>query len=135
MRSPRVRRISLTRSCPIYCYHLRSIIGFLRPTPDSPMVTALYRISVCHNLCHVISFLQIPPHDGHPCLDSRFRSTRFAADFHRLKLRHAWRHVDSLDYSSEPLLRTGRADFPHPAPDSTMNNARSFGELRTLILF
>jgi hypothetical protein len=30
----------------------------------------------------VVGFLQIPPRDGHPCLDGRFRSPRSAEDFH-----------------------------------------------------
>ena len=42
-------------------------------------------------LCYVIGFLQIPSHDGHPCLDSSFRSPRRTADLHRLELCHASR--------------------------------------------
>ena len=51
------------------------------------MLTALCRFPVRHNHCYVIGFLQIPSHDGHPCLDSRFRPIRPAADFHRLEKR------------------------------------------------
>jgi hypothetical protein len=61
-----------------------------------PCANSLYRFPVRHNQCYVISFLQIPPRDGHPCLDSRFRPIRPAADLHRLEKRHAWRHVDGL---------------------------------------
>ena len=37
-----------------------------------------------------ISFLQIPPHGGHPCLGWRFRSSRPAEDFHLQDAQHAW---------------------------------------------
>ena len=33
--------------------------------------------------------------------------------------------VDPLDRSSEPLLRTGLAELPHPAPDSTTDISSS----------
>jgi hypothetical protein len=54
------------------------------------MTQAFYQVSVRHFQNFVISFLQIPPHDGHPCLDGQFRLLRPVADFHRLSACHAW---------------------------------------------
>ena len=56
-----------------------------------PHLCSLIFNSCSSQLYYVISFLRIPPHDEHPCLDSHFRSPRRAADFHRLELHHAWR--------------------------------------------
>ena len=56
--------------------------------PDQP---ASYPVPVRRDIVYVIGFLQIPPRDGHPCLDLRFRSLRSSEDFHLLKQRHAWR--------------------------------------------
>jgi hypothetical protein len=37
-----------------------------------------------------LSFLQIPPRGGHPCLALRFRSSRPAEDLHLLPSQHVW---------------------------------------------
>src|ERR1700677_282899 len=40
----------------------------------------------------VIGFLQIPPRDGHPCLDGWFRSLRSIGDLHPLNAHHYSTH-------------------------------------------
>src|SRR5262249_38063466 len=63
----------------------------------SPSVAGLpHRVGLVSGSCSSspssgLSFLQIPPHDGHPCLASRFRSSRPAEDLHLRESQHAWR--------------------------------------------
>jgi len=57
--------------------------------------SALYRVSVRHIQNFVIGFLQIPPRDGHPCLDGQFRLLRPVEDFHLLSAHHVW-HTNEL---------------------------------------
>src|SRR5579872_2944513 len=45
---------------------------------------ALYPLPVRRIRDFVIGFLQIPPRDGHPCLDGWFRSSRSIGDLHPL---------------------------------------------------
>src|ERR1700686_5327508 len=47
-----------------------------------------------------ISFLQIPPRDGHPCLDGWFRSLRSIGDSHPLNAHHYSTHQASACRSS-----------------------------------
>src|ERR1035438_7678283 len=49
---------------------------------------ASYPVSVRRVRDFVIGFLQIPPRDGHPCLDGWFRSSRSMGDFHPLNASH-----------------------------------------------
>src|SRR5207248_11311339 len=49
---------------------------------------ASYPVSVRRVHDFVIGFLQIPPCDGHPCLDGWFRSSRSMGDFHPLNASH-----------------------------------------------
>ena len=55
-----------------------------------PRCICLISSSCSSTPCYVIGFLQIPPRDGHPCLDSSFRSPRRTADFHRLDKSRAY---------------------------------------------
>src|ERR1035438_4039720 len=93
---------------------------------------ALYPLPVRRIRDFVISFLQIPPRDGHPCLDGWFRSLRSMGDFHplnanhtehtrRKRLRHAmrrrwiesrWRLRHILLVERMIGMRTGTGGYP-----------------------
>ena len=90
-RPPRV----LTRSFPLYLPHLPQMIPCsywaLFCAANSPSFTALYAISVRQARVLPIrgtfqplksGFLQIPPHDGHPCLWLNLPATGRLRDFH-----------------------------------------------------
>lgn len=67
---------------------LRTTIGLPRPWPGDPTTKASYPLPVRRIRDFVISFLQIPSRDGHPCLDGWFRSSRSMGDFHPLNTSH-----------------------------------------------
>src|ERR1700681_2512917 len=69
----------------------------------------------------VISFLQIPPRDGHPCLDGWFRSLRSIGDLHPLNAHHYSTHQaetpvppSSLAATTAPPERRRQAKLPAP---------------------
>ncbi|NEW09875.1 hypothetical protein GK047_28655 [Paenibacillus sp. SYP-B3998] len=91
MRSPRVRAITFPSSiCHIY------IMGF------GQYWTLLCMASSSVPSCHICDFctsdrgfasgfLQIPPRDGHPCLQLTVPAAKPVADFRRLVIAHAGR--------------------------------------------
>ena len=94
MRSPKVRCISFTRSCQIYWNNSREVSWASTSKAVLPCRSSLIFGFCSSPPCFVIGFLQIPPHEGHPCLDSLFRLPRRAEDFHLQDLHHAWRHFN-----------------------------------------
>src|ERR1039457_4238982 len=60
-------------------------IGHPLPGRVTHATLALYPLPVRRIRDFVISFLQIPPRDGHPCLDGWFRSLRSIGGLHPLK--------------------------------------------------
>src|SRR5262249_61336923 len=65
-------------------------IGSPRLMPGCPTTLALYPVSVRRIRVGGIGFLQIPPHDGHPCLALQFGPSPPAEDLHLLKTKHTW---------------------------------------------
>src|SRR5262249_20962827 len=65
-------------------------IGSPRLMPGCPTTLALYPVSVRRIRVGGIGFLQIPPHDGHPCLALQFGPSPPAEDLHLLKAKHTW---------------------------------------------
>src|SRR5450631_789614 len=63
-------------------------LGFPVPGRVTHAALASYPLPVRRIRDFVISFLQIPPRDGHPCLDGWFRSLRSIGDFHPLNANH-----------------------------------------------
>src|ERR1700722_13240381 len=57
---------------------------------------ASYPLAVRRLRDFAISFLQIPPRDGHPCLDGWFRSLRSMGDLHPLNAYHYSTHQPGL---------------------------------------
>lgn len=113
-RPPEVRCNSFPRPCQIYCSSLRSVIGLPRLLPCYLACSSLIS-GFCSSLpCFVIGFLQIPPRDGHPCLDSHFRLPRRAEDFHLRDLHHARRTTKSaalINFSPRFFLRSNSELF------------------------
>jgi hypothetical protein len=70
----------------------RMTIGRPRPWPGTHATLALYPLPICRIRDCVIGFLQIPPRDGHPCLDGWFRSLRSIGDSHPLNAHHYSTH-------------------------------------------
>src|SRR5580700_8454980 len=56
-----------------------------------------------------ISFLQIPPRDGHPCLDGWFRSLRSMGDLHPLNAYHYSTHQPGLAAPRCDMMRCMRS--------------------------
>ena len=104
-RSPQVRLAFFSQTRRIYPATFRMTIGLPRPWPGDPRCCRPHPIPVrrIHNF--VISFLQIPPRDGHPCLDGWFRSSQSMGDFHPLNASHT-EHT-----KQECLLHVGQRRF------------------------
>lgn len=95
-RSPGVRRNCSQRLYEIYLHELRLVFGILYLMLYSPPMAAFYLVSVRYNQPFAFSFLQIPPHDGHPYLSSWFLPARPTGDFNPQPLHHARRTSDII---------------------------------------
>src|SRR5580704_9524401 len=68
---------------------------------------ASYPLAVRRLRDFAINFLQIPPRDGHPCLDGWFRSLRSMGDLHPLNAYHYSTHQPGL--AAPPLCARSSA--------------------------
>jgi len=75
---------------PAWCLNDKS--GVPVPGRVTHTTLALYPFPLRRVRDFAISFLQIPPRDGHPCLDGWFRSLRSIGDSHPLNAHHYSTH-------------------------------------------
>jgi hypothetical protein len=101
-RPPRVRASNLRPMLPPHLHHsdfsprVRVVSDFaLSCKLVRPVLPYMRFLSVGSGLCPsellFAGFLQIPPHDGHPCLWLPLPTTKRVADFHRQVTPHAGR--------------------------------------------
>src|SRR5437016_4144666 len=80
-------------------------IGHPVPGRVTHTTLALYPLPVRRIRDFVISFLQIPPRDGHPCLDGWFQSLRSIGDSHPLNATSYSTHQAGRPVPFEYLLK------------------------------
>lgn len=122
-RSPGGRCSSFLRSVLDYCYTFA--VDYWASPSDAvlPCYNSLISSSCSSSPYYVVSCLQIPPHDGHPCLNSRFRSPRHATVFHRLDLHHTRRTLDTPSIAGG-LMNVGRPRGDQHTRDVCISSAK-----------
>src|SRR5437667_7256880 len=116
---------------------LRMTMGIPVPGRVTRTTLALYPLAVRRVRDFVISFLQIPPRDGHPCLDGWFRSLRSIGDSHPLNATSYSTHqarrpvpLTRISGRADGLARRGAChqaavlDYEHAAHQNVMNSRR-----------
>ena len=105
VRPPRVR-VTAFPSCvrQIYCMRFGQYGTSLCFASSSGASQPIFGDMCSSDQGFASGFLQIPPHDGHPCLWLVVPTAKPTADFHRLAVSHAGHTKEARNFASAPLF-------------------------------